>query len=284
MGTGYLHSIVGGARIPVFFLAAGLGTRLRPLTESLPKPLVPFLGIPLLIHAYGFLREQVELGPLYINTHYQADKLELWLRQNQLRIFGQEFYVSREENLLGGGGALIPLKSQLEPHEDFILMNADEVIFYSDESSRWLETFYQQHKRNNAIASLLVIKHPLAGNVYGAIWTNISDRSVVAVGKECPNQSGVEPWHYLGIMLLSYRILDYLPYNKQSFDLLREVLMPLLRVDPLSVNIYPENLHWFETGILDSFKISEEKILQMRVSNPSISRQMEFRNNLLNRR
>ena len=55
-------------------LAAGFGTRLRPLTELYPKPLCPFFGVPFLDLAFFRLRD--EIGEIAVNTHYLSHKID----------------------------------------------------------------------------------------------------------------------------------------------------------------------------------------------------------------
>ncbi|UXN75530.1 sugar phosphate nucleotidyltransferase [Devosia sp. A8/3-2] len=76
-------------------LAAGSGTRLRPLTDSLPKPLVPVLGVPLIERIMANARAE-GAKRFVANAHYRADQL--------LAHFGGLLKVSREDDLLGTGG------------------------------------------------------------------------------------------------------------------------------------------------------------------------------------
>ena len=104
------------ARFPdVMLLAAGLGTRLRPLTETLPKPLVPVAGIPLIERIMANARAE-GAQRFVANAHYRADQL--------LAHFGGLLKVSREDTLLGTGGGVKRALPML--HSDPILvMNTD---------------------------------------------------------------------------------------------------------------------------------------------------------------
>lgn len=99
----------------VMLLAAGLGTRLRPLTETLPKPLVPVGGTPLIERIMANARAE-GASRFVANAHYRADQL--------LAHFGGLLKVSREEQLLGTGGGVKRVLPML--HSDPILvMNTD---------------------------------------------------------------------------------------------------------------------------------------------------------------
>ena len=99
----------------VMLLAAGHGTRLRPITETLPKPLVPVAGIPLIERIMGNARAEGATR-FVANAHYRADQL--------LAHFGGLLKVSREDELLGTGGGVKRALPML--HSDPVLvMNTD---------------------------------------------------------------------------------------------------------------------------------------------------------------
>ena len=108
--------MIDASRFPdVMLLAAGLGTRLRPITETLPKPLVPVAGIPLIERIMANARAE-GARRFVANAHYRADQL--------LAHFGGLLKVSREDDLLGTGGGVKRALPML--HSDPILvMNTD---------------------------------------------------------------------------------------------------------------------------------------------------------------
>jgi len=130
-------------------LAAGLGTRLRPLTDDRPKALVEIAGRTLLeitltrLRAFG-IREVI------INTHHFADKIVAYLKTNH--DFGMRIEISREEILLDTGGGLKKAAWFLENSSDepFILHNVDVI------SSIDLGRMVRFHVENQALATLAV--------------------------------------------------------------------------------------------------------------------------------
>lgn len=99
----------------VMLLAAGLGTRLRPLTDAMPKPLVPVAGLPLIERVMANARAE-GARRFVANAHYRADQV--------LAHFGGLLKVSREEELLGTGGGVKRALPML--HSDpFFIMNTD---------------------------------------------------------------------------------------------------------------------------------------------------------------
>lgn len=92
-------------RLKALLLAAGLGTRLRPLTDSIPKCLVEVNGIPVIEHWLRAL-EAIDCEEVMINTHYLSDQVEAYLR-NRSSSFAMKIFTSYEAELLGTAGSLI---------------------------------------------------------------------------------------------------------------------------------------------------------------------------------
>ena len=99
----------------VMLLAAGLGTRLRPLTETTPKPLVPVAGVPLIERVIASARAE-GAKRFVANAHYRADQV--------LAHFGGLLKVSREETLLGTGGGVKAALAMLYS-DPILVMNTD---------------------------------------------------------------------------------------------------------------------------------------------------------------
>jgi NDP-sugar pyrophosphorylase family protein len=101
-------------------LAAGFGTRLRPITNTLPKPLVPVRNKPLIAYAVeNYLRAGVD--EIVVNLHHLPDLIERYLTET----FDCTFHFSREEKILGTGGALKRVRHLLT--DEFFLVNGDTI-------------------------------------------------------------------------------------------------------------------------------------------------------------
>lgn len=127
-----------------FILAAGLGTRLRPLTDTIPKPLVPIAGKPLLAYHLDHLAEY-GITDVRINTHYLPQQMEEFVSQyvalqpNKLSI--STIY---EPELLGSAGTILSNQTWLSDDEPFLVIYSDNLtdIDYGK--------LVDQHKRSNA--------------------------------------------------------------------------------------------------------------------------------------
>ena len=96
-------------------LAAGYGTRLRPLTYLLPKPMVPLCGKPLIAWAVESLM-RAGVRDLVVNLHHLPDVIR---RDLPARFPGAHFDFSFEPEILGTGGGVRKVRALLEGEEDF---------------------------------------------------------------------------------------------------------------------------------------------------------------------
>jgi len=125
-------------------LAAGLGERLRPVTDSIPKPLLPIVNQRLIdIGIQGL--SQIGIHRIGINLFHKHDAI-----QNHLKKYGDLVYTVVEEELMGTGGALLKFRGFLR--EDFVLYSGDVV------SDARLKEVVDFHRKNKPVATLLLIK------------------------------------------------------------------------------------------------------------------------------
>ena len=148
-------------------LAAGLGTRLRPLTNTIPKPLLPIAGTPLivwnllLLKRYGF-------HDVVINLHHLGPMIEQAVGNGSR--YGLRIIYSREPVILGTGGGL----KQAEPHfsgESVLVLNGDTLV---DLDLGALCAFHQQR---DAVATLALRKDPEAAR-WGLVMCVHRPRSI----------------------------------------------------------------------------------------------------------
>lgn len=174
-------------------LAAGLGTRLRPLTDIVPKTLWPVLNRPLL----GVLLAQLEdAGCLQaaVNTHHLAEQVQRFLASEP---WSFNLSISPEPELLGTGGGLKKLGEILRGGP-FLAVNGD-ILTDLD-----LAAVYQGH-REDAIATLVLHDCP----PYNKVWA--ADGAVVGIGEPPPGGAAGPPLAYTGVQVVGPRMLEYLP-------------------------------------------------------------------------
>ena len=107
-------------------LAAGLGTRMRPVSEAIPKPLVRVAGKPLIAHAWRVWNGPV-VSDIVVNTHHLAAQIETFLADYAARPGAPRIHVSREEERLETGGGVCRALPWLGD-DSFYVVNSDVVI------------------------------------------------------------------------------------------------------------------------------------------------------------
>jgi len=186
--------------IKAFILAAGFGERLRPITNHLPKPLLPVLGKPVIER----LVERVLTAPVAhvgVNTHYKAEMLSHWIRTSA---YADKIEVFYENEILGTGGAL----KNAEP----FLTGAPFIVHNSDISSNiGLNILIEKHISEGNIATLAVHNHQEFNNV----WIDKRGR-LLAIGNAQPDRRGAHRLAFTGIAVYSPEFLDLLPAGNSS--------------------------------------------------------------------
>lgn len=147
-------------------LAAGYGKRLRPLTDSLPKPLVVLAGKPLLEHALDAMASW-GVEHVFVNSHHIGGKLAEWHEGYARRSFVS---LVEEPVLLGtGGGIRNALLGHLVDDESALISNGD-VLYRPD-----VRQYFRRHRENRFFASMLIRDAPNRER-YGLIGADESGR------------------------------------------------------------------------------------------------------------
>ncbi len=106
-----------------FLLGAGLGTRLRPLTDDLPKPLVPVWNRPLITYAFSHLRHDLEVEAFAVNTHHRAEAYREAFPDGDEG--GSVLHFRHEPVLLDTAGGIDNLRDWVPDDESFVVYNGD---------------------------------------------------------------------------------------------------------------------------------------------------------------
>jgi mannose-1-phosphate guanylyltransferase / phosphomannomutase len=182
-------------------LAAGLGSRLRPLTSHFPKPLVPILNRPLLWYLIMQVR-QAGIHEIAINLHYRGEQIRGWLGRGQR--LGVEVTYSEEAELLGSAGGVRRLRDFFG-NEPILLLHGD-ILFDVD-----LSAVIQYHLSHAAQATLVL--HPAHHRYsYGKIRLNAQGQIAQFVDQQAPWVSGpLIETVFTGVQVLDPAVLDAIP-------------------------------------------------------------------------
>lgn len=225
-------------------LAGGYGTRLRPLTYTRPKPLLPVAGRPMLEWVLDRLPPEVHRVVVAVN--WKAQALGAYFGQRSTRAAGdrREFVVVREEEPLGTGGAVKNCERHLTGDRFFVL-NADIV------SNLDMRAMLASHKAN-AGAGTISLKEVEPADVvhYGVVkpaGPAAADGSVrIADFLEKPKDPAHAPSRLInaGAYLLERRVLDLVPEGRMV-SMEKEVFPQLI---PQGFHGFPVQGHWIDVG------------------------------------
>ncbi len=231
--------------------AAGLGTRLFPLTEHSPKALVQFNGQPLISYA---LDKAIEAGAIRIvvNVHHFADQIKTYLKQYPNK--NVEIIVSDEtEQLLETGGGLLFAKKHFIKNEPILILNSDVVTTAN------LSEMVQLHNQSKCVATLMVADRETQryflfnkeGRLCG--WENRTTKERIIV-TESPN---LESWAFNGIQIVNYELLLLLGETRK-FSITQGYLNIAAQHPIRSWRNWKGQ--WFDIGTIDKLNSAETQL------------------------
>lgn len=235
--------------------AAGLGTRLRPMTNTVPKALVEVKGQTMLKHVIDHLKHH-NVTEIVINVHHLADKIESYLKANSG--FGMNIHISDERQLLlDTGGAILKARKWLDGTEPFLIYNAD-VLTDVD-----LTAMADHHIKTDADATLLVNERATTRYIMMNSdelmqgWINIQSGDIKPAGLSIP---GLHPMAFSGLHIMSPRMLDSLAEYGAS-DPVFSIMS--FYIDTCSRHRYmgfksPTPYQWYDIGKITTLQAAEQ--------------------------
>jgi NDP-sugar pyrophosphorylase family protein len=199
-------------------LAAGRGTRLAPLTDRLPKPLMPVAGRPMLAHILDCLRVG-GIDEVVINLHHLGHLIEEAIGDGSA--FGLRVRYSWEPKILDTGGGI----RRAEPFlagEPFVVVNGDSLLELP------LRTLFAYHEERGGIVTMVVRPSPDAEQ-WGLIELDADDRVRRVVGQpdEVPAGS-LRPFMFPGMQVFEPDVFDWMDPGI-AYSVIRETYPRLLR-------------------------------------------------------
>jgi len=235
--------------------AAGLGSRLKPMTDDMPKALVPLCGRPMLEHVILRLKD-AGFDRIVINIHHYGQQIIDFLEDNQN--FGIQIQISDERDyLMDTGGGVKKAMNLLKGKEPFLIHNVDIV------SDIDLAAFYRQHLDSSAIATLLVSERStsryLLFNDENRLcgWRN---RDTGEVKSHYPNfdPSRYQSLAFSGVHVISPEIFEWMEEWTGKFSIIDFYLSICAHTDIRAH--HAEKLALFDVGKSGSIKEAEEWI------------------------
>ncbi|MEL7034474.1 MAG: mannose-1-phosphate guanyltransferase [Cyanobacteria bacterium J06592_8] len=232
-------------------MAGGSGTRLRPLTCDLPKPMVPILNRPIAEHIINLLKRH-QIYEVIATLHYLPDVMREYFHDGT--DFGvQMTYAVEEDQPLGTAGCVKNIAELLD--DTFLVISGDCI---TDFDLRAAVDFHQQ-KKSKATLVLTRVPNPLE---FGVVITDESYR--IRRFLEKPSTSEIfSDTVNTGTYILEPDILDYLPPNRES-DFSKD-LFPLLLEKEIPMYGYVAEGYWCDVGHLDAYREAQYDALRGKV-------------------
>jgi len=228
-------------------LCAGLGTRLRPITNNIPKCLVPINGKPLLQYWLENL-SKAGVTEFIVNTHYFSEKVEEFVKNS---IYRDKIKLVYEKELLNTGGTLLHNKNLFDKDEPFLLIHADNLSFCD------FKEFIESHKRNEKYLLTMMLFRtdvPQSCGIVKLDENNIVQEFYEKVSNPPSNLANG------AVYICNYEIFEFLEtLNKINIDFSLDVIPKLLG----KINTYLNSTYHKDIGTINSFAEAQIDILDL---------------------
>ena len=222
----------------VILMVGGLGTRLRPLTNDVPKPMLDVGNKPIL---HTIVENFAKYGytDIIMCVNYKSEIIKEYFGNGDK--FGVKIEYVLENQRMGTAGALSLL--QKRPKDDFFVMNGDLLTNVN------FEYLHEYHKDSNALASICIRKYEMQVP-YGVV--NVRANQVTSI-EEKPTQSFFVS---AGIYMFSPIVLDFIP--KGVFYDMPTLFSELLKHD-FPIHPFPIREYWLDIGKMDEYRRANDE-------------------------
>ncbi|MGA1622365.1 MAG: sugar phosphate nucleotidyltransferase [Synechocystis sp.] len=250
-------------------LAAGKGTRVRPITHTIPKPMIPILQKPVMEFLLELLRQH-GFDQIMVNVSHLAEEIESYFRDGQR--FGVQIAYSFEGsivdgdlvgNALGSAGGLKKIQ-EFNPffYVTFVGLGGDALIDLD------LTTAVQRHREQGAIATIITKTVPKElVSSYGVVVTDESGRIVKFQEKPSVDEA-LSTQINTGIYIFEPEVIDYIP-SGQEYDLGGD-LFPQLVEKGLPFYAVNMDFEWVDIGKVPDYWQAIRGVLRREIKNVAI--------------
>lgn len=219
-------------------LAGGVGTRLKPITEEIPKPMMPVHGKPILQHNLDLLKKY-GITKVLVSIGYKGERIKQYFGNGKQ--FGVDITYIEEKRPLGTAGPLRLAKHYLT--ESFIMCNGDELKDID------LADMYLFHKDSNAIATiaLTTIEDTSA---FGVV--DMKGNRIIRFVEKPKKEEAPSNLINSGLYILEPDTLNFLPRKKEKVSIERDVFPRIAQTQRLFG--YPFSGQWFSTDTMERYE------------------------------
>ena len=222
-----------------FLLAAGQGTRLRPITDNVPKCLVPICGVPLL-KIWLDICCKAGIDDVMVNLHTHAESVRSWLNVNT---DGIRVHLAEEPQLLGSAGTLMANRDWVASEDCFWVLYAD--VLTNADLRRMLA--FHLARKPAATLGLYQVPDPSRCGI-----VSFDEKMVVQDFVEKPIQPRSH-WAFSGVMIGTLKLIDHIPSRcpvDLGFDVLPQLIGQMLA--------YPISDYLLDIGTFDNYQKAQD--------------------------
>jgi len=243
-------------------MAAGVGSRLEPLTSEVPKPLVPICNVPVMDILLQNLKN-AGFESVIANTYYLAEQIHARYTNNSP--ININFNYIKEEELSGTAGGVKKCQFFFDEGQSFLVVSADGLsnIDFND--------IFEKHIASNAIATMVTKEVPTEEVYkYGVVVTD--ENGFVKEFQEKPSiQDAKSNKINTGIYVFDYKIFDYIPADTK-YDFAKDVFPKLLNSN-IKINTINTEAYWSDIGSVSQYIESNFDALSGKIDVTSIEKQ-----------
>jgi mannose-1-phosphate guanylyltransferase/phosphomannomutase len=239
-----------GGIMKAVLMAGGFGTRLRPITQNIPKPMVPLLNRPMMEHIVNLLKKH-GIEDIVVLLFYQAEIIQEYFKDGKGFGVNIEYILPQED--YGTAGAVKLAEDFID--DTFIVISGDVLTDFD------LKKAVEFHKEKKSKATILLtrVENPLP---FGIVIFD-SDNKITKFFEKPTWGEVFSDTINTGIYILEKEILKYIPSNKE-FDFSKD-LFPLLM--KRKINLYGALMegYWKDVGNLTEYRLAHQDVLEGKV-------------------
>lgn len=226
-------------------LAGGIGERLRPLTDDIPKPLLPILGKPILEYCIENLKKH-GLIDIILSIGYKAEKIKNHFGDGSR--FGVNITYNVESQPLGTGGAVRDIVNKLGIRDNFALIWGDNVANHD------ISRMIIEHQKTDAEITMSLTPRNDVEN-FGVI--GLEGNRIIKFVEKPKREEAPSNLINAGAFIINPGALDILPEGKSSIE---KQCFELTSLDKRKYHGFKHKGYWFPTDTIEKYKIAEQEM------------------------
>ncbi|MCK7521015.1 MAG: NDP-sugar synthase [Ignavibacteriales bacterium] len=235
-------------------MAAGVGTRLDPLTQTVPKPMIPVTNRPILELILKHLKKH-GITDVVANTHYLADCIHEKFSNNNL---GVNFNYIYEQELSGTAGGVKKCEWFFNPGETFVVISGDALTDVN------IHKLVEKHKSSGAIATMALKKIPLSHVSHFGVVVVDENSKIIGFQEKPSTEEAKSNLVNTGIYVFNTDIFKYIPKDT-FYDFAKNVFPAMMQNnEPLYAHVIEE--YWSDIGTIEQYKTSSYDVFTSKVS------------------